>query len=114
MGSFVFKELGAATFGPPVWNNDVKSPGYLQKWTSFTPVRQDHSFKAGSQVPQVVNKKYPPANAGAVGSIPGLGRSPGVRNGNPLQYSCLENSMDRGTWWATVYGVTKRQTQLSP
>ena len=56
MGSFVFKELGAATFGPPVWNNDVKSPGYLQKWTSFTPVRQDHSFKAVSQVPQVVKK----------------------------------------------------------
>ena len=42
------------------------------------------------------------------GSIPGLGRSPGVGNGNPLQYSCLENPMDRGAWWPTVYGVTKR------
>ena len=41
------------------------------------------------------------------GLIPGLGRSPGGRNGNPLQYSCLENSMDRGAWWATVHGVTK-------
>ena len=40
-------------------------------------------------------------------SIPGLGRSPGMGNGYPLQYSCLENSMDRGTWWATVNGVTK-------
>ena len=57
MGSFVFKELGAATFGPPVWNNDVKSRGCLQRWTSFTPVRQDHSFKGVSQVAQVVKKK---------------------------------------------------------
>ena len=45
--------------------------------------------------------------------IPGLGRSLGVGNGNPLQYSCLENSMDRGTWWATVHVATKSQTQLS-
>ena len=50
--------------------------------------------------------KNPPANAGIVGSIPGLGRSPGEGNGNPLQYSCLENSMGRGAWWAIVYGVT--------
>ena len=44
------------------------------------------------------------------GSIPESGRSPGVANGNPLQYSCLENSMNRGSWWATVHGVTKSQT----
>ena len=43
-------------------------------------------------------------------SIPGLGRSPEEGNGNPLQFSCLENLMDRGTWWATVHGVTKSQT----
>ena len=48
-------------------------------------------------------------NSGDPGSIPGLGRSPGERNGNPLQYSCLENSMDRGAWWATVCGVTESQ-----
>ena len=48
-----------------------------------------------------------PANAGDLGSIPGLERSPGEGNGNPLQYSCLENSMDRGAWWATVHGITK-------
>ena len=47
------------------------------------------------------------------GSIPGLGRSPGEENGDPLQYSCLENLMDREAWWATVCGVTKNQTQLS-
>ena len=45
--------------------------------------------------------------------IPGSGRSPGEWNGNPLQYSCLENSMNRGAWWATVQGVTKSQTPLS-
>ena len=51
-----------------------------------------------------------PADAGDIkgaGSIPGSGRSPGGGHGNPLQYSCLENSMDRGTWWATVHGVAK-------
>ena len=52
-------------------------------------------------------------NAGDLGSIPGLGRSPGEGNGNPLQYSCLENPMDGGAWWATVHEVTKSQTWLS-
>ena len=54
-----------------------------------------------------------PANAGDIsdaGSIPGLGISPGEGNGNPLQYSCLENSMDRRAWWATVHGVLKSRT----
>ena len=50
---------------------------------------------------------------GDPGSIPGSGRSPGEGKGNPLQYSCLENSMDRGAWWATVYGITKSWTRLS-
>ena len=49
-------------------------------------------------------------NAGDPGSIPGLGRSPGEGNGNPLQYSCLENPMERGAWRATVHGVAKSQT----
>ena len=52
------------------------------------------------------------ANAGDMGSIPELGRSPGEGNGNPLQYSCLGNPMDRGAWKATVYGVEKSQTRL--
>ena len=52
-------------------------------------------------------------NAGDLGSIPGLERSPGERNGNPLQYSCLENPMDGGAWLATVHGVAKCRTQLS-
>ena len=54
-----------------------------------------------------------PANAGNVGSIPGLGRSPGEGTGNLLQYSCLENPMDRGAWWATVHRVIKSQTRVS-
>ena len=56
-----------------------------------------------------------PANAGDAGDvclIPGSGRSPGIGNGNPLRYSCLENSMDRGAWQATVPGVSKSGTQL--
>ena len=60
--------------------------------------------------------KKPPANAGDIrdmGLIPGSERSPGEGNGNPLQYSCLENSMDGEAWWATVHGVAKSQTQLS-
>ena len=60
--------------------------------------------------------KNPPANAGDMrdaGLIPGLGRSPGGEHGNPLQYSCLENPIDRGAWWAIVHRVAKSQTQLS-
>ena len=52
-------------------------------------------------------------NAGDRGSISGSGRSPGERNGNPLQYSGLENPMDGGAWWATVHGLTKSRTLLS-
>ena len=52
-------------------------------------------------------------NAGDQGLIPGSGRSPGGGNGKPLQYSCLENSMNREAWWATVQGVAKCQTRLT-
>ena len=58
-----------------------------------------HDSPSGSVV------KNLPANAGDLGSIPGSGRSPGEGNGNPFQYSCLGNSVDRGTWWAIVHGV---------
>ena len=54
----------------------------------------------------------PPANARDVGLIPGSGRSPGGESGKPLQYSCLENLMDRGAWWATVHGVTRVRHDL--
>ena len=52
-------------------------------------------------------------NVGDSGLIPGSGRSPGEGKGNPLQYSCLENPMDRGAWWATIHGVAKSRTRLS-
>ena len=64
----------------------------------------------------VLGVKNPPANtrdARGAGSIPGAGISPGGGNDNPLQYSFLQNPMDRGTWWATVPGVTQSQTGLS-
>ena len=56
------------------------------------------------------DSKESASNAGNLGSIPGSGRSPGEGNVNLLQYSCLENSMDRGAWQATVWGLTKSQT----
>ena len=61
-------------------------------------------FPGGSVV------KNPPADTGDADSIPGSGRSPGERNGNPLQYSCLKNPMDREAWWATVHGVARSWT----
>ena len=54
--------------------------------------------------------KVSTCNAGDLGSIPGLGISPGEGNGNPLQFSCMDNSMDRGAWMAIIYGVSKSQT----
>ena len=64
-------------------------------------------FPGGSEV------KASACNVGDLSSIPGLGRSPGEGNGNPLQYSCLENPMDGRAWWAIVHGVAKSQTGLS-
>ena len=64
----------------------------------------DKGFPGGS------DGKESACNAGDLGLIPGLGRTPGEGSGNPLQYSCLENPMDRGAWWAIVYGVTESDT----
>ena len=72
-----------------------------------------HIYIRASQVALVV--KHLPSNAGDVrdmGLIPESERSPGGENGNPLQYSCLGNPMNRGAWWATVHGVTKSQIPL--
>ena len=73
-------------------------------------VKKQASTPASHVAPVATN---PPANAGDVGdmgSIPGSGRSPGEGNGNPLQYSCQGNPMDRGAWWTTVPGVAKSRT----
>ena len=64
-------------------------------------------FPGGSEV------KAPACKAGDLGSTPGSGRSPGEGNGNPFQYSCLEDSIDREAWRATVHGVAESQTELS-
>ena len=64
-------------------------------------------------VPGGSEGKASACNEGDLGSIPGSGRSPGEGNGNPLQYSCLENPMDREAWWATVHRVAKSRTRLS-
>ena len=70
------------------------------------------SLSGASLVAQTVMNESA-CNAGDSGSILELRISPGEGNGNPLQYSCLENSIDRGAWWTTVHGVTKSWTQLS-
>ena len=74
------------------------------EWVSMS--RNWQGFSGGSVI------KNPPANSGDTGLIPGSGRLHGEGNGNMLQYSCLENPMDRGVWWAMVHGVAKSQTQL--
>ena len=69
-------------------------------------------FPGGTVVESTCQSRRP-GDSGRVGLIPGLGRSTGVGNGNSLQYSCLENPMDRRVWWASVHGISKSQTQLS-
>ena len=65
-----------------------------------------------SEVVLVVKNLHPVQETGDVGSIPGLGRSPGEGHGNPLQYSCLENPLDREAWWTTVHRIANSWTQL--
>ena len=85
-------------------------PGGLPSMGSHR-VRHDWIDLAAAEAGSVV--KNPTTNAGDVALISAWGRSPGEGHGNPLQYSCLEESMDRGGWWATVHGVAKSWTQLS-
>ena len=114
-------EMGMAApgFGVSFWGDEMffkfitvvdvqlcgytKGIEYLNRWY----LNDTMGFAGGSEV------KASACNAGDLSSIPGLGRSPGEGNGNPLQYSCLENPMDGGAWWATVHGVAKSWTQLS-
>ena len=77
------------------------------KLLSSSSSKEVMGFLGGSVV------KNPPADAGDGGLFPGLGECPGEGNGNPLQYSCLENPTGRGAWWTTVPGVTKSQSKLS-
>jgi len=92
------------------------------KESDMTEQLSTHTFKVfyllpwielSTNFPGVSDGKGSASNVGHPGSILGLGRSPGEGNGNPLQYSCLEKSMDNGAWRATVHGVTKSQIQLN-
>ena len=78
---------------------------YLANLLLSVPTIFADSYRVSLGLPGWVSGKYPPANAGDAGCISGSGGSPGEGNGNPLQYSCLGNPMDRGTWQATVHGV---------
>ena len=85
-----------------IWNSEAQNEEVrVSRKKAFT---RERGFPGGS------DGKKSACDVGEQGSIAGLGRSPGEGHGNPLQYSCLENSMDRGAWWATVHGVTKSQT----
>ena len=92
--------------------NPGKSPIYF---TSLSPMNLTycHAFQASLMAQQVKESTCSAGDAGDVGLIPGLGRSPGEGNGYPLQYSCLWNPMDRRAWWATVQRFTKSWPQLS-
>ena len=81
---------------------------FVQTIKALVLVKLNLMWSSASQVALVV--KNLPANKGDMSSTPGWGRSPGGGNGNPLQYSCLENPMGRGAWWVTVHGVIKSQT----
>ena len=107
--SWNFKPLNTlhSSEGSPGWGAQCEA------WTSSF-LREDLCNCCPFQVVLVV--KHLLANAGDirdVGLIPRSGRSPGRGHGNPLQYSCLENSMDRGAWWARVHSVAKSRTRLS-
>ena len=96
----------------------MKSPNFKHLKNLHIEVTKQCIFKNFRErgFPDGTMVKNPPANtrdAGDMGLTPGSGRSPGGVNGNPLQYSCLENPTDRGAWWATVHGVAKSQTRLS-
>ena len=88
------------SIGP--WASASVLPMNIQDWFPL-----QYSFPGGSEV------KVSASNARDLGLIPGSGRSPGEGNGNPLQYSCVENPMDGGAWWATVHRVAKSWTWLS-
>ena len=93
---------------------DLPNPGIEPR----SPVLQADSLPAEPPatpegLPCSSNSKESACNTGVPGSISGSGRSYGEENGNPLQYSCLENPMDRGAWWATVYGIPNSWTRLN-
>jgi len=110
---------------PPTEEDGVQTPGEVRWKCQLEETEREpwgraliHLEKKSSMIslqgfPGGSDSKESACNAGVLGLIPGSGRSPGEGNGNPLQCSCLQNSMDRGAWLATVQGVTKSWTWLS-
>ena len=88
-------------------------PGHRQALPEMLTLAKQEQLMSNRGFPGGSNGEESACNAGDLGSIPGSGRSPGEGHGNPLQYPCLENPMDRGAWQATFSGVTKSQTRLS-
>ena len=94
--------------GFKIWPSQLKWTRAVCLWASYFP----HLWASQEEL----EVKNPPANAGDIrdmGSIPGSGRSPGGGHGDPLQYSRVENPMDRGAWWPTVHRVTQSRTRLN-
>ena len=123
------KQEGAPhlTISVQMWGGDLVKDSRLVLTASLQPretaslyapeIRTEPkaSWRKHNQYPGLpwgLSNKESTCNAGELGLIPGLGRSPGAGHGNPLQYSCLENLMDRGAWWATVHRVAKSWTRL--
>ena len=104
--------VGDGQGGLACWDSWGRKESDTTEWLNWTELnwREDWSSK---NFPGGSVGKDSACIAGDLGSIPGSGKSPGEGNGNPLQYSCLENPMDRGAWWATVHEVAKSRTGLS-
>ena len=96
----------------------ITSWTWLSDWTTTSitsllcALYHDEELNLTKYFPGGSEDKESACKVGDLGSIPGLGRSPGEESGNPLQYSCLENPMDRGAWRSAIHGVTKSRTQL--
>ena len=125
ISNILFHPLQPLTFWSPPWTHlsprttslATSQPSYFLGLHPSKPLPDKYIYThtRASQVAQRqrINLLANAGDARDSGSIPGSGRSPGVGNGNPLQYSCLENSLDRGAWLATVHGVAKSHTWLS-
>ena len=96
-----------------LWRQEYRADVYWGQVSEAVWMLRSHSIiEAMWGFPGGSDGKESACNSRDPGSIPGSGRSPGGGHGNPLQYSCLENPMDRGVWWATVHRVTHSQTRL--
>ena len=119
-GRFLLSLLTASYRKSQVWQVGIKPWVWIRKDRVIIvaagdeqPARSEEMETVNAELPGGSVSKESACNVADLGSIPGSGRSSGEENDNPLQYSCLENSMDRGAWWATVHGVAKSWTQLS-